>query len=88
MLTEKLTFSQHSAAVIVFKKGPTFLLLLLNTTNSTACKDSCCWVFYPCYSVFFFSLTPIAIDYREPNNLAPMQQPSSVVHANYKTHNL
>jgi len=38
----------------------------------------------------FFSLTPTAIDYREPNVSATMQQPSSVVHDNYnyKTQNL
>jgi len=35
-----------------------------------------------------FSLTPTAIDYREPNISATMQQPSSVVHANYKTYKL
>jgi len=32
----------------------------------------------------FSSLTPTAIDYN-PNVSATMQQPSSVVHANYKT---
>ena len=33
------------------------------------------------YVIPCFSLTPTAIDYREPNILATMQQPSSVVHS-------
>jgi len=37
--------------------------------------------------LLFSSLTPTAIDYN-PNISATMQQPSSVVHANYKTDNL
>jgi len=41
MLTEKLTFSQHSAAVIVFKKGPTFLLLLLKTQITLQLVKTC-----------------------------------------------
>ena len=31
--------------------------------------------------ILCFSLTPTAIDYREPNAWATMQQPSSVVHS-------
>ena len=34
--------------------------------QETTCKDLCCWVLYPCYSVFL--LTPTAIvNSREPN---------------------
>jgi len=39
-----------------------------------------CVVGYSIHVIPCFSLTPTAIDYREPNILATMQQPSSVVH--------
>jgi len=40
-----------------------------------------CVVEYSVHVIPCFSLTPTAIYYREPNVLATMQQPSSVVHS-------
>ena len=42
------------------------------------------WEFYPCYCFFFHSHQLQLI--KEPNVSATMQQPSSVVHDNYKTY--